>query len=166
MPLAITLRVDASCAARVAVMQAAIGARPEYPPHVTLAVVPDEALAPAALAAVETLAAGPPLYVSLCAVGLFAGPPGVLFLAPAPTASLLDIHAAIIASLPASALHPHYHAGAWMPHVTLAEGVARPAAALRALDLASLPMAGVLDRLDVVRFRPVTVLASRPLGDG
>lgn len=166
MPLAITLRVDASCAGRVAMMQAAIGTAPDYPPHITLAMVPDEGLVPAALAAAEALAVRPLLSVSLCAIGRFPGPAGALFLAPVPTAALLDIQAAAIAFLPASALHPHYRVGAWMPHVTLAKEIAQPAAALRALDLAALPMAGLLDRVDVVRFRPVTVLASRPLAGG
>jgi 2'-5' RNA ligase len=129
-------------------------------------VVADEALASAALAALEALTGAAPVRVGLCALGLFPGPPGVLFLAPAPTPALLDIHAALIASLPAAGLHPHYRAGAWMPHVTLAEGVGDPAAAVRALDRAALPLAAVLDRLEVVRFRPVTVLARRPLAGG
>jgi hypothetical protein len=67
---------------------------------------------------------------------------------------------------------PHYRPGAWVPHVTLAKGggAGAPGWMGRALEvLAPLCPAlrpGRAERLDLVHFRPVTVLQSHPLPSG
>ncbi len=172
MPYAVTLRLDADAAGAVAGMWAALAAagvsddaiRLGYPAHVTLAVLPDGAREGRLLAAAARLAGvWRPLRVDLAALGLFPGTPAVLFLAPVPSPDLLARHAALLDALAGEPVHAHYGAGAWLPHVTLAGDLADPAAALAALAPVPLPIAAVLDTLEVVRFRPPHVLASHPL---
>ncbi len=67
------------------------------------------------------------------------------------------------AALPGLTPHAHYRPDAWMPHVTLSGALADPAAALALLLPLWRPVTGRLDRVDLVRFRPVDVLYSRPL---
>jgi hypothetical protein len=50
-----------------------------------------------------------------------------------------------------------------VPHVTLAKDLTQPAAAMVALDPLLPPFDGLLDRIEVVRFRPVEILMSHQL---
>ena len=172
MPLAVTLRLDSVSADDVRRLLATLAAqgiaddvlRLDYAPHVTLAVVPDAIGAAALQAAVAGLAI-PALAVEIPGFGVFAGPPAVLWLAPVATAALLHWQAALVAGL--GAVDPHYRPGSWVPHVTLAQalpGLAAAGTALAALAACWRPINGWLDRIEVLRFRPVEVLSSRELG--
>jgi 2'-5' RNA ligase len=169
MPLAVTLCLDAASAARVEAMWRALaeaGAddalRLGYRPHLTLAVLPEEGAVEAAGDAMRQAArAWGALPVVLASLGIFPGPAPVLFAAPVPSPALLDRHRALCGLLPAG-IDPHYRPGAWVPHVTLARDVAG-----RLLDIARAawdgPVAGRLDRVELVRFPPVAVLESLEL---
>jgi hypothetical protein len=50
-----------------------------------------------------------------------------------------------------------------VPHVTLASDLIDPGAAIAALGPPLLPIDGVLNTIEVVRFRPVQILASHRL---
>ncbi|MDI3306275.1 MAG: 2'-5' RNA ligase family protein [Acetobacteraceae bacterium] len=173
MPYAVTLRLDAASAASIEAMWRALAEaglddgclRPGYPPHVTLAVYPDDAPVPQLDATVMLLAKEWDIMpIELAGLGIFPGPDPVLWVAPVPTAGLLACQAALVAALHGLRCDGHYRPGHWMPHVTLG----RVGAAARALEiLAPLwpgAMTGRLERLDLVRFRPVTVLRSLALG--
>jgi 2'-5' RNA ligase len=173
LPYAVTLRLDTDAAAPVEAMWRALaahgvaddGLRLGYPPHVTLAVLPDDAPSDALDAAVAALAGRwHALPVTLAGFGVFPGPPACLWILPVPDAALLARHADTLAALPGLDCDRHYRAGAWVPHVTLAAAASSPARALEVLTpLWRGPVPGLLDRLDLVRFRPVEVLRSHPL---
>lgn len=169
MPVAVTLRLDAEGEAVLARIGAALPGwvtpRLGYPPHITLLRGEDEAepdfaraMAAAQVAAVDLAFAG---------YGIFPGPPAILFLAPVVTSALLALHAALAATLPADALHPHVRPGAWVPHATLAEGTVDAPAALAAWPM---PGAGPVRArgvaLELVRFPPPVVRARRDLPAG
>lgn len=172
MPFAITLRFDAATTPVVEAMWQLLAASGidrdrhdlGYAPHVTLAVYADDApvgvLRDALEDAGKTWAALP---VTLAGLGIFPGSAAILWAAPVVTTSLLARHAALHAALPGLLPHPHYRPDAWVPHVTLSGGLADPAAALAVLLPLWRPVTGLLDRVDLVRFRPVEVLHSRPL---
>jgi len=166
MPYAVTLRLDAEAAAEVERLRAAIEAEIliEYAPHVTLAVYPDDRDVDELRRMVETLAARwPALAVRFAALGLFVGAATVVWVAPVVTGELLRRHAELVAMVAAG--HPHYWPGSWVPHVTLAERLtgAGAAEAIIALDTIWQPFCGTLDRMEIVHFAPVEIVASWPL---
>lgn len=174
MPYALTLRLDETAAARVARLWRAIAAqagddgalRLGYGPHITLALLPDgidaEAVATAGFAAARGWDALP---VTLAGLGVFPGDPAVIWVAPIATEALLARQRALHAALAAFPVHAHYRPGAWVPHVTLSKDGGAPAA--RIVEAASAawdgPISGLLDRLELVRFRPVEILRSAAL---
>lgn len=173
MPYAVTLRLDAASAAPVEAMWRARAEAgldddclcPGYPPHVTLALYPDDAPVPQLETTVRLLAEGwDALPVELAGFGVFPGPEPVLWLAPVATAELLARQTALVAALHGLRCDSHYRPGHWVPHVTLG----RVGAVARALEpVAPLwpgTITGRLERLDLVHFRPVTVLRSLALG--
>jgi 2'-5' RNA ligase len=172
MAYAITLRLSAEAASRVGAMWHELAARGVsddqvrlgYPPHLTLAVVPDDSATDRLLAAARD-AAGKwrPLPVTLASLGWFPGLPAALFLAPVPTAELLAAHAELLAWLADMEVDPHYRSGHWVPHVTLAGELTDPAPAVASIAPASLPIEVILHTIEVVRFPPVHVLASHRL---
>ena len=172
MPYAITLRLDDSAATLIEALQGALRdgvAEHAYPPHLTLAVCPDEAAEDALRATLADVARHwGALPIRLAGIGLFPGDPTVIWAAPVVTEDLLRRHASLHAALPASLRHPHYRPGAWMPHVTLRQGGGLPTDRMmaRLLPLWRGPIAGVADRVELVRFAPPTVLWSRQLGEG
>lgn len=95
-----------------------------YTPHISLAVYDDIDLA-ALEGILASLSRCLPLSLKLSATGLFPGQEGVLFLAPAPTEQLLDLHREYhsLAGNWAKSLWPHYRSGLWYPHCTLAVGL-------------------------------------------
>ena len=166
MPYAVTLRLDPVAAARVTDLWTAL-ARDGltdlldlgYAPHITLAVLHDGAASVAET--VARVAAGwRGRRVRFAGFGVFPGPPAVLWLAPVPDAGLLGLQRELCDALPTAHLHPHYRQGAWVPHATLAEDltVSGLAEALACVSDGWAPFAGTLDQVDLVRFRPVSVL--------
>lgn len=132
-----------------------------YPPHVTIAVCEERTDREALLDTVRQIAADwcrLPLHCP--ALGVFPGTPATLFAAPTVTEDLLELHADLLRRLPAQQVHPHYRSGSWFPHITLADDL--PAAHVADAMASALevfqPVAAELVRVDVVHFRPVTVL--------
>jgi 2'-5' RNA ligase len=174
MPYAVTLRLDPAAAARVERMWHALAdltgeddaLRLGYPPHLTLAVLPDTVPAPSVEAAVLRMAAAwDVLPVTLAGLAVFPGTPPVLWAAPVPSTSLLARHGMLHAALAPLPVHPHYRPGGWVPHVTLAAEGRSPAATMlnAALSAWEAPIEGYLGRIEFVRFRPVVVLHGEDL---
>jgi 2'-5' RNA ligase len=172
MPYAITLMLDAVSAPSVVAPWETLAAhgisesaiRSGYPPHLTLAVFSDGADAERLIgAARETSARWRKLPIRLTSLGVFPGPPAVMFLAPVVTQALLTAQAELLIELDNEPVDPHYRSGGWVPHVTLADDLTDPAAALAVLQPLRLPIDAMLDTIEVVRFRPVEVLASHAL---
>jgi 2'-5' RNA ligase len=172
MGYAITLRLDATAAVTVEAMWHALASRNltvealslGYPPHLTLAVFAEDANPERLLAAARECAGHwPKTPTTFASLGLFAGPPSTLFLAPIVTPELLARHATLLTLVAGEPIDPHYQRGQFVPHVTLASDLTDPAVAVAALNPLPLPVTAILDRLDVVRFRPVEVLQSQIL---
>jgi 2'-5' RNA ligase len=93
----------------------------ESRPHVSLAVLED--VDPAVLSGiVERWAAGRRGFgMALSAVGSFPGDTGVIFVAPAMSPELLEMHESVYAALCAAGLHveDYYVPGKWVPHCTV-----------------------------------------------
>jgi 2'-5' RNA ligase len=179
MPFAITLRLDTAAASLVEAMWQTIASRgvsddalrPGYAPHLTIAVFPDSAdqgrLTAVARSGAARWRALPITFGSLgvfpCALAtIFLA---TIFLAPVVTPALLALHTDVLDSLAGEAVDPHYRSNHWVPHVTLASDLIDPAAAIAALGPPRLPIDGVLNTVEVVRFRPVQILASHRLVD-
>jgi 2'-5' RNA ligase len=174
MPWAVTARLDPAGAARVSGMWDALAALeystlPDlgYVPHITLAVLDDDASG-LAEAVRHVTAAWRVMPVSFAGIGVFPGPPAAVWLAPVPDGTLLAAQRVLCAALPGALLHPHYRPGAWVPHVTLGEDLTAEQAggAVSCLMQGWQPLATVLDRVDLVRFRPVSVTWHRALAVG
>jgi 2'-5' RNA ligase len=98
--------------------------------------------------------------MSLSGLGAFPGNGTVLWAVPIVTRDLLARHQAIQTALPDLKVDAHYRPGAWVPHVTLSAALPDPGPALMALLSSWEPTTGFLDRVELVRFRPVEVLYS------
>ncbi len=135
-----------------------------YPPHVTLAVWPEEApVGPLDAAVARCGAEWGALSVAFAGFGVFPGTPAVVWAAPVVTEALLARQAALVAAVPGVPCHEHFRPGHWVPHVTLGQTDA-PGRALEALaPLWRGAVSGWLYGIDAVRFRPVVVLRSLPL---
>jgi len=171
MPLALTLRLDDATAARLDALRLAArdpGDPPHhgYPAHLTLAVLPDGLVAEAEAALQRATAGWQPMPLRIEGLAVFPGPMSVLWAAPVVTSELLRCQAALCTALAGLPLDPHYLPCAWVPHVTLREGGTAPVAEAlgRALTLWDGPIAGRLDRVELVNFHPAQVLRSRRLG--
>lgn len=173
MPFAITLRLDPIAAVPIEAMWrklAADGSDADrhqlgYAPHITLAIYPDEAPLNRLRSALEdTCRNWEALPVRFSGLGAFPGDGAVLWAVPVVTAELLARHQAIQTALPDLKVHAHYRPGAWVPHVTLSGALPDPGPALAALLSSWEPITGFLDRVDLVRFRPVEVLQSSACG--
>jgi 2'-5' RNA ligase len=172
MSFAVTLRFDEASAPAVEAMwrllaECGIDAdRNElgYPPHVTLAIYGDDApfnrLQDGLALCASRWNAVP---VSLSGFGLFPGSKSILWAAPVVTQQLLAVHTELQDILLELPVHAHYQTGAWVPHVTLSGPLVDPTRALAALIPLWRPLTGSLNRLDLVRFRPIKVMASIPL---
>jgi 2'-5' RNA ligase len=173
MPFAVTLPLDAAAASRIRRMWCALaeqaGAddaiRLGYVPHVTLAVLPDDApISEVGEAMLQAAEGWTTFSVNLSGFGVFPGTPPVIWAAPVVTAGLLARHASLCTDLKPFGVHPHYRPGHWVPHVTLSqEG---PSSA-RAIEIVTSmwdgPITAQLERVELVRFLPVTVLRSQRL---
>jgi 2'-5' RNA ligase len=166
-PLAVTLRVDDRAAERLDALRLAARDATDpphhgYPPHLTLAVVPEDTVA-AAEAALRRLSDGwDRLPLRIAGLGAFPAPVPVLWAAPVVTAELLARQEALCNALAGVPIDPHYRPGAWVPHVTLGEG--------RDLGDASLarhgPIEARLERVELVAFPPPAVLRTEMLAGG
>jgi 2'-5' RNA ligase len=172
MPFAITLRLDKVSAASIEDMWRILAAdgidtdRHDlgYAPHITLAIYPDDSSTGQLREAIRQVAGHwRAMPITLAAVGIFPGASSILWAAPVATSELLARHEAIHAALPDLDPHPHYRPDAWVPHVTLSGAVLDASRALSVLLRGWRPVTGMLDRLDLVRFRPVEVLESHAL---
>lgn len=172
MPYAVTLRLDDASAVGIEAIWDRLAAagvsdamkRLAYRPHLTLAIAERIDVA-ATTGALRRFAAGlAPVPARFAGLGSFTQPACVLWAAPTVDRALLDLHASLHGKLGWPA-HAHYRVGAWVPHCTLAEGLS--AAALgRAVEVAATawqPLNATLDRIDLVRFRPVEILWQQPL---
>jgi 2'-5' RNA ligase len=173
MPLAITLRLDPISSVSIEAMWRKLAVdgidadrdQLGYAPHITLAIYPDDTpLHRLSAALEETCRHWQALPVRFSGLGAFPGDGAVLWAVPVMTAELLARHQAIQAALPDLDVHPHYRPGAWVPHVTLSGPLRDPGAAVMALLSNWKPIRGVLDRVDLLRFRPVDVLQSLACG--
>lgn len=176
MPYSIELRFDHALSARIVQVQRALAQRglrlmPQAAaaPHVSLAVYDERGLDPAPLAAMtERFAAkNEPLPISFASLGVFPGEERVLFLAPAPSRALLDVHAAwhaLVADL-AGNCWSYYRPGHWVPHCTLCTALPASDLARAIAHLAEqwTPLGGTLCTLALIRAQPVEVLDERPL---
>lgn len=166
MPFAITLCLDPASAGVVEAMWRTLHERGidsdrhrlGYPPHISLAICPDDARRDRLDAALALASDWSALPVTLSGLGIFAAATSILWVAPVVTAELLARHAAILGALEGEEIDPYYHAGVWVPHITLAESLADPAAAVAAVLPMCRPVPGLLDRIDLIRFRPVETL--------
>ena len=173
MPFAATLLLDDAAAAPISAMWRALAEggvdddrlRLGYPPHVTLAVWPEEAPVESLVAAVERFgAAWDALPFAPAGFGVFPGAPAVLWVAPVVTGATLARQAELVEAVPDAPCHPLYRPGQWVPHVTLGQ-TAFPGRALEVLaPLWREARSGRLHRIELVRFRPVSVLRGLPLG--
>jgi 2'-5' RNA ligase len=141
--------------------------RAKVAPHLSLAVY--DRLVPAAVTvSLQRFAERQPaIAVQLASLGLFPGPPAVLFAAPVVSAELLALHRAYHQATWASGPRcwAHYLPENWVPHVTLGEGL-RLAAVPTAVGntiAAWQPRPAVLHKISLVRFHPVEVLWSSAL---
>ena len=167
MAYAVTLRLDVDAAARVRALWDALSAAGfanhaamlGYEPHLTLALLDDAADAPRLAQIVSDISADwRAMQLALSAVAAFPADPATLWLAPTVTAPLLDLHAALCRALPAA--HPNYRPGAWIPHVTLADDVTSGTVGA-GIDLVAErfhTFTAILDRVDLLRFPPITLL--------
>lgn len=176
MPYSIELRFDDALSARIGEARRALAERDTSSmaeaagaPHVSLAVYDERGIDPARLAAmIEHLAAmKEPLSISLASLGMFPTEERVLFLAPVPSRTLLDLHAAwhALAADPAASCWSYYLPGNWVPHCTLCTALPPPdlAHAIAHLGQRWTPLAGTLRTLALIRSQPVEVLDERPL---
>ena len=173
MPYAVELALDPTSADAVRLcwreMEAAgitwmarSGARPHVTVGIWDTVEGDGARSVVAKFADET----EPVRVTLASVGLFSGV--AVFLAPAVTRELLDLHADFhhrFGGLGGRGWD-HYRPGSWVPHCTLATDL-EPERFGDALAIAArvpLPIECRLVEIGIVEFRPVQQLMSRVLG--
>lgn len=111
-----------------------------------------------------------PLAVSLQAAGTFGLDVGVVFLAPSVTTGLTRLHAGFhrVMGGEMEGCSPRYVPGVWVPHFTVAMGLA-PDEICRAIGTCAadrLPLEGRLERAAVMEFDEERVVSCRevPLG--
>jgi 2'-5' RNA ligase len=98
-------------------------------PHITYACGQDARLAELQERLAAAAAQIEPFTVSLNGIGVFEGPSPVVFLRVEATPALERVHSLVASAVRAAGMDliPHYHAGHWTPHVTLAVGDLGPA---------------------------------------
>jgi 2'-5' RNA ligase len=177
MPIAVTLLLDDALAGMIRTMWRDVAAATgdgamlslDYPPHLTLLRIEDDAAAEPVLHALSQEAAGMRrMSLTLAGIGVFPGEPSVVWAVPVVSAELLRWHRRWHERLAGLLHHSHYGLDAWVPHVTL--GHAAPAmlcsAVTAALATGRGPLRGMVDRVEIVGFPPVQTLASRALAAG
>lgn len=141
----------------------------ETPPHLTLThwhgPAPDGI--GSALAALAAQSVPPDLVFT--GLGQFPETHPILWLAPAPTATLIALHGATLDRLTALPTapqpHPHTLVGAWTPHVTLTHlHDDRSLDAIVGDSGSALPVTVRPDRIELVSFPPLLTVESWRLG--
>jgi 2'-5' RNA ligase len=173
MPYAVTLPLDAEAAAQIRQMWCALAEQAgtddailhSYVPHITLAALPDDTPVPEIEKAVSLAVEGWTTFsVVLAGFGVFPGTSPVVWAAPVVTAGLLARHASVCAALGSFGIHLHYRPEHWVPHVTLSQ---EGSSSVRVIEIVTSmwngPIATRLERVELVRFLPVTVLRSQIL---
>ncbi|MEH2494416.1 2'-5' RNA ligase [Bradyrhizobium sp. AZCC 1678] len=135
-----------------------------YHPHLTLAVY-DELAVEAASAALDRVFDNVErIPVTLTGFSTFGAGSGVCYAALASSPDLVRLHATIVTAI-GETCRPHYQAGRWTPHCTLATGMTDVeidhARNLLAKDWRSL--AGTFEMADLVEFAPVAGIKRWPL---
>jgi 2'-5' RNA ligase len=136
----------------------------KYPPHVTLAVY-DELAVDAAVASLDRIFHNfDQIAVALAGLSTFGSGSGVCYAALAPSPDLMRLHATTIAAI-GEICRPHYQAGRWTPHCTLATGMtdAEMDRARSLLEQAWRSLAGTFEMADLVEFAPVVSVKRWPL---
>jgi len=127
-----------------------------YQPHVTLAVF-DRLNVDAAAASLDGIFKDAArLDATLNGITTFGAGSGVCYAALAPSSDLIRLHAGVLGAL-GETCRPHYQAGRWTPHCTLALNLS-DAEMDRATDLLEpdwQPLAGAFEIADLVEFVPV-----------
>ena len=127
-----------------------------YPPHVTLAIFDDLDAKAAAVALDDVFGRVRQIEITLAGIATFGPGSGVCYVAIAPSPELFRLHEAVLAAAGATS-RPHYQAGRWTPHCTLAMDL--PDAELqRVYDLVAddwRPLAGAFQAADLVEFAPI-----------
>jgi len=127
-----------------------------YPPHVTLAVSDHLDATAAAVALDEVFQRVNQIEVTLTDIATFGADSGVCYAALAPLSELRRLHESVLAVVGENC-RPHYQAGRWTPHCTLATNLSiaelEGARALLASDWR--PLVGVFETADLVEFAPV-----------
>ena len=174
MPYAVTLPLDDTATAEMQRILDALSnqgvaddvLRLGYRPHVTLAIMPDTApVAEVEKATFNVVSEWGKFSMTLAGLGVFPGAPAIIWAAPVVTAMLLAKHAELHSALKPYDVHGHYAPRDWVPHVTLTkEGSASSG---KAIDAAASvwrgPFGTMVDRVDLVSFRPVNVIRSEAL---
>jgi 2'-5' RNA ligase len=168
MPVAVTFRLDRVAAEQVDRLSRLLAERGisryrdrlGYPPHVTLVRCEDLDRDPVLQVVQRVAAQLAPHPIRLEALSCFPDDRSVLWLAPAFDAELRMLQQRIYTDLAPFLFEPmHSEPKSWVPHVTLAAGlsVGEALAAITLLSPELQPIAGILDRIELVRFPPVEV---------
>jgi len=172
MPLAVALRLDTVTSQKIEAIWRVLAEEGidhdrealAYPPHVTLGIYPDDVPLAALQATLQAVTATwHRLPLSLAGFGLFVEPAPVVWIAPVVTTALLALHGELQTALGHLSGNPHYRPDAWVPHVTLSGSLRNPEAAIRTILPHWTPCTGVLEGVDLVRFRPVEIVWQRQL---
>jgi 2'-5' RNA ligase len=97
----------------------------DYPPHLTLAVCEDMDLDGLIAHLPSFIAAFPPLQIDFPGLGVFSAIDPVVYLTVTRSPVLSSLHAAFweLVGAFSNSLSPYYHPRAWVPHITLNQGM-------------------------------------------
>jgi 2'-5' RNA ligase len=139
----------------------------DYAPHFTFAIYDtdgiDEATREDALG--QAVHQQRELRVIFDRIGVFEGPPLVLWADPGPQNALRQMHKAIHDVIDPTLCRPHYRPGFWVPHCTLGMNIRadRRAEAEAFAQSFRGPIEAVFDVVDCVAFPPLRVTAEKRL---
>ncbi len=134
-------------------------------PHISLAVLSASDPEPLLAQLASFARATPPFPLTLSTVSAFPSAEGVPFLSPAPTEALLRHHRGFHRLFGDRADNPYYQPDVWVPHCTLAGGLA-PAQMAVAIEICLRmfkPLELTCREVGLIRFRPVTIIRTYPL---
>ena len=138
-----------------------------YAPHFTFAIYDTDDVSEAARAnAIECAARGASeLRLRFDRIGVFEGPPLVLWADPGPQNALLQMHKAIHDLIDPTLCRPHYRPGLWVPHCTLGMNIRQECRAEATEFVQSFRggVEAVFDVIDCVTFPRLRVTAERRL---
>ncbi len=127
-----------------------------YPPHLTLSVCEDMELEPLVQRLPEFIAAFPPLTVGFSGLGVFSAVEPVVYLSVTRSPDLTALHSAFweLVEPVSKGLSPYYNPRAWVPHVTLNQGMPlnMTGAVVDTLLNSPRPASGALMEIHIVDF--------------